>query len=261
MDDLAAKCDALTRRLDARASAAKAKGFAQWNAADDQAYFATKQQMLLAYCQYLAYYALVKAKGETVGDHAVLKRLFELRLVTEKMRLMESKLRHQLDQVLQRKEDEEAPARPNAGAMEAPSKGDEEEEELYVAPKHGKQKFDKNDDDDEEDDEDEPISKMSAVKAGRVRIQRERKTRARRSEMMRLVAEADSRPETKASDGAGSAGPTGGQRGAKRERLQKDQKVRQRFEEDRMMRVDVNQKQKKKRKANDQFGSSLDDVI
>ena len=52
-----------------------------------------------------------------------------------------------------------------------------------------------------------------------------------------------------------------GTKAAKRDKLRKGQKERETFEEERFMRVDTNQKIKKKRRENDTFGSTVEDLI
>lgn len=134
----------------------------------------SKYQLLVGYCANLAYYLLLKVRGQSVERHPVVERLVKYRLLLEKMKPMEAKLQYQVDKLLQAtqpggrssKEDLALAYRPNLSLMrgaesssegEAEGRGpklggfDEEEVEadgLYRAPKlapaHFVEKRDKN---------------------------------------------------------------------------------------------------------------------
>ena len=101
LEELAEKAEALAGRVSSRATKASDE-FEEDEEEDDASYFKMKQELLTTYCGMLSYYLCRKARGESVQDHPVVRRLYELRLTFEKLRLLDAKLRHQLDKVLAR---------------------------------------------------------------------------------------------------------------------------------------------------------------
>ena len=101
LEELAEKAEALAGRVSSRATKASDE-FEEDEEEDDASYFKMKQELLTTYCGMLSYYLCRKARGESVSDHPVVRRLYELRLTFEKLRLLDAKLRHQLDKVLAR---------------------------------------------------------------------------------------------------------------------------------------------------------------
>jgi len=262
--ELGAKSEALAARVAARATAAREDPAQSWEGAhddEDASYFALKQEMLTAYCSCMSYYMLRKARGESVADHPVLTRLYELRLVFEKLRALEPKLRHQLDKVLSRADDDAATPRPNVASMTAATSGgagDAEEDGLYRAPRLAAVGYDHardgGDSGDDSDDSDAPAP--AAVRGAPA----PRNTRARREEIAHMIRAGGDAPEVAGSSGVGGLGGGTGKKAARRDKRRKEIKEQEQFEEDRMVRVDTNQKAKKKRKV-DRFSSSLDDLF
>ena len=223
---------------------------------DDASYFVMKQELMLAYCTNLSFYKLLKARGVSIRDHPVLDRLYEMRVVFEKMRLIETKLRHQLDTVLARHDAHVAQPRPKPQTMRTMGGGDDEDR-VYRAPRlravayPGDKKKTRDDDSDDDDDDFEEDSKKPTV----------RMTRARRTEMMNIIRDNNDMVEQTSSTGGAVGDVIGtGAKAARRERLAKEAKDQARFEESRFMRVISSKKQKKKRKLNP-FSNTIDDLI
>ncbi|EPT25621.1 Sas10 C-terminal domain-containing protein [Toxoplasma gondii TgCatPRC2] len=61
----------------------------------------TKNQLLVAYLTYLSYYVLLKTHGIPVTDHPVIERLVEVRLLLEKLKPIDDRLRLQINRLLQ----------------------------------------------------------------------------------------------------------------------------------------------------------------
>jgi len=219
---------------------------------DDASFYIMKQELLLAYCTNYTYYLYLKASGQSVRDHPVMDRLYEMRLVFEKMKMVESKLRHLLDKVLAENhaDEEQITLRPQPWTMNTISP-EKNASGIYQPPRLTAVSYEKNDDDDDDDDE--------SVNFG-LKL---RTTRARRNEMMRVVREQDDLlPERASSTGATTDSLGTGTKAARRERLAKEERERTKFEESRFIRIDPNKKQKKKRKmAANPFSNSLDDLI
>lgn len=106
-----------------------------------------KYQLLTAYCTNVAFYLKLKLSGKPVQDHPVLGKLVKFRLLLEKIKPLEAKLRHQVDRLLKAASglvdsgDADATKfRPNPDMfVKQDDDGDEEEDEdnggVYKAPK------------------------------------------------------------------------------------------------------------------------------
>ena len=246
LEELAEKAEALAGRVSSRAT--KASDEFDDEDEEDASYFKMKQELLTTYCGMLSYYLCRKARGESVSDHPVVRRLYELRLTFEKLRLLDAKLRHQLDKVLARADAADVAPVANLDAVETVA-----DSGVYKAPRStvAYQEKDEASSDDEEDDDEAPAP---------VRKERqERSTRARRAEIDHLMRERSDAPVEVGSGGHDEALGTG-QRAARRERRRKEQREQEAYEEDAFRRIDTNKKKKKRRKTAD-FASSLDDLI
>jgi len=100
-----------------------------------------KNQILLSYMTQMSYYILLKSLGVPVRNHPIVERLVELRLIFEKMRPVESKLKHQIDKLLQiasSPQKSDAPRGPNPERI-VTKENDEDEigatSEVYRPPK------------------------------------------------------------------------------------------------------------------------------
>jgi len=63
-------------------------------------YLEAKYHAMLTYCINIAFYLLMKAKGEPVRNHPVIKDLVRVRTVLEKLKPLDIKLKNQLDEIL-----------------------------------------------------------------------------------------------------------------------------------------------------------------
>merc|ERR1711939_612414 len=64
-------------------------------------YLEVKQQLLLSYCINAIYFMLLKADGSiSVKNHPVMKQLFQLRTIMEKIRPLDKRLQHQMDRLV-----------------------------------------------------------------------------------------------------------------------------------------------------------------
>lgn len=221
-----------------------------WDGPSSEAsWFAMKAELLVAYCTKLSCYLVGKVSGASVRDHGVLDELFELRLVMEKLRVLESKLRHQLDRVL--RSDQDAALKPNPAALVSPPPADDSADAVYRPPRVASVPYAGQDDD-------EPVEQGEPPQPPQPRA---RTTRSRRAEIMRIVRDNDAvHPERVSSTGASTDVLGTGAKAARRERLAKEAKERADFEEDRFIRVESSKKAKKRRRINP-FTSSLDDLL
>ncbi len=63
-------------------------------------FLSVKYQLLTAYCTNVAFYLQIKLTGRPIQNHPVLERLVRFRLLLEKIKPMETKLRYQVDRLL-----------------------------------------------------------------------------------------------------------------------------------------------------------------
>lgn len=63
-------------------------------------FFEVKNHLMLSYCINICFYLLLKAEGKQVKDHPVIKQLTTTRVMLDKMRSIDSKLKYQVDKLL-----------------------------------------------------------------------------------------------------------------------------------------------------------------
>ena len=213
LEELAEKAEALAGRVSSRATKASDE-FEEDEEEDDASYFKMKQELLTTYCGMLSYYLCRKARGESIQDHPVVRRLYELRLTFEKLRLLDAKLRHQLDKVLARADAADVAPVANLESVEI-----DKEEGTYKPPRSTVAYH-------EQDEPRRTTTTTTTRRRGRRPRSARRPTRARRAEIdfmrERFDAPAEwsgghdeardwstSGPPGTAAEGAAGAGPRG----------------------------------------------------
>ncbi|GLU04951.1 hypothetical protein SLE2022_220780 [Rubroshorea leprosula] len=63
-------------------------------------YLEVKQLLLLAYCQVITFYLLLKSEGQPVRDHPVLSRIVEIQGLLDKMKQLDGNLPSELEEIL-----------------------------------------------------------------------------------------------------------------------------------------------------------------
>ncbi|EFC40036.1 neuroguidin-like protein [Naegleria gruberi] len=63
-------------------------------------YLETKYHLMLTYCTNILFYVLLKSSGKSVKDHPVLENLVELRLLLEKIKPIDERMKYQVDKLV-----------------------------------------------------------------------------------------------------------------------------------------------------------------
>ena len=67
---------------------------------DGISYLETKYHLVLNYCTNILFYMLLKSSGKSVKDHPVLEQLVELRLLLEKIKPIDERMKYQIDKLV-----------------------------------------------------------------------------------------------------------------------------------------------------------------
>ncbi|KAG5517181.1 hypothetical protein RHGRI_037818 [Rhododendron griersonianum] len=67
-------------------------------------YLEVKQLLLLAYCQSITFYLLLKAEGQPIRDHPVIARLVEIKNLLDKLKQLDGNLPSELEDILSKKD-------------------------------------------------------------------------------------------------------------------------------------------------------------
>ncbi len=99
-----------------------------------------KYHLMLGYCSSVVYYLMLKGRSGRVEGHPVIKRMIRFRLMLEKIRPLESKMKFQIENLLQAQAADESGFKPNLDDMVVDSDADDGEEDgtdsnVYRAPK------------------------------------------------------------------------------------------------------------------------------
>ena len=99
-----------------------------------------KYHLMLGYCSSVVYYLMLKGRAGTVQGHPVIRKMLRYRLMLEKIRPLEIKMRFQIEKLLQPQESDETRFRPNPDGMAVDEDGevdsdDDQQDGKYRAPK------------------------------------------------------------------------------------------------------------------------------
>ncbi len=204
-----------------------------------------KQHLLLSYCANVAFFLLLKAEGRAVKDHPVVQQLVHLRVMMDKMKPIDKKLKYQIDKLVKTAAiggaAASAPASaPDADALslranpralvskEAPEAGEEAlDDGLYRAPRVSATEMHLDD-------------KASARRRQQAEKLRGKLANSAILQQMRAEARGDLPEEVRT---------TGG--GASERRADPEADEMQAFEEENFMRLPETKEMKKKKRARD----------
>lgn len=202
-----------------------------------------KYHLMLGYCSSVVYYLILKGRAGKVLGHPVIKKMLRYRLMLEKIRPLEIKMRFQIEKLLQPQADEASfRANPDAMAMDADgvdsdaAEGSDAENGKYRAPKLAPVFY--------------PEDERESAKA-----KREEERRARAASKSRLLAELrgelDDAPEEESIDPVRMAS-----------RVTKDHRAsaREAYEEENFIRFQVSKKEKRRLEQAARPLDELDDL-
>lgn len=201
-----------------------------------------KYHLMLGYCSSVVFYLMLKGRGSRVQGHPVIRKMLRYRLMLEKIRPLEIKMRFQIEKLLQPQQDDESRFRPNPDAMENDAEGiDSDEAEdandgKYRAPKLA------------------PVFYNEDEKEA-AKTKREEERRSRAASKSRLLAELrgelDDAPEEESIDPVRMAS-----------RVSNDQRAsaREAYEEENFIRFQVSKKEKRRLEGAAKPLDELDDL-
>ncbi|KAF8014080.1 hypothetical protein BT93_H0040 [Corymbia citriodora subsp. variegata] len=97
-------------------------------------YLEVKQVLLLAYCQAITFYLLLKSEGQPVRDHPVIARLVEIKSLLEKMKQLDENLPSHLEEILNQSTSDETPEKLVNGENLLQSDDSDEDDESILLP-------------------------------------------------------------------------------------------------------------------------------
>lgn len=208
-------------------------------------YLEAKTQLMLSYCANIIVYLMLKADGRSVADHPVMRKLLECRLLIDKLRPIDGKLKYQIDKLLRACQTEN-----DADMSFKPALGDDSDEEADNgnAKSSGVVKFGA-------DDEDGAVYKAPRITAVHFDEGKDKSAKKQRAEERKLKKQSQSvmvrvlRQEF--SDLPEEAGNIGSHKDLADDR---EAEIRS-FEEERMMRVTLSKKDKSLLKRKHRIGT------
>ncbi|KAJ1673517.1 hypothetical protein EV182_005076 [Spiromyces aspiralis] len=247
-----------------------------------------KHQTLLEYITDLTFISLLKLNGRSIDSHPVVKRLIENRVVLEKIKPLEQRLKYQIDKLLRAatlENDDGDTKEQGSGGTQITRQGmvDADVDPSAFKPNPSlmvtKEQDGSGAEQESGDEEDEgkgaggedgvykapkmvpvPYEEDASLKARREKAEQRIAEKAARSRLVQdLMSEYDNRPEViTASGNTGGVGTLDG-------RAEREVSERRTFEEDNFTRLSLNRKQKRKlkqgfKRLDDDF-SSLNDFV
>ena len=199
-----------------------------------------KYHLMLGYCSSVVFYLMLKGRAGSVQGHPVIRKMLRYRLMLEKIRPLEIKMRFQIEKLLQPQHDENR-FRPNPDAMAVDENGEaasdsDENDGKYRAPKLAPVFY--------------PEDDKEAAKA-----KREEERRSRAASKSRLLAELrgelDEAPEEESIDPVRMAS-----------RVANDHRAvaREAYEEENFIRFQVSKKEKRRLETAAKPLDELDDL-
>ncbi len=208
-------------------------------------YLEAKAQLMLSYCANIIVYLMLKADGRSVADHPVMRKLLECRLLIDKLRPIDGKLKYQIDKLLRACQTEN-----DADMSFKPALGDDSDEEAenHTGKPRGATKFGA-------DDEEGAVYKAPRITAVHFDEGKDKSAKKQRAEERKLKKQSQSvmvrvlRQEF--SDLPEEAGNIGSHKDLADDR---EAEIRS-YEEERMMRVTLSKKDKSLLKRKNRIGT------
>ena len=193
-----------------------------------------KFHLLLAYCQHITFYLLLKAEGKCIKTHPVVESLLRIRTMMERLKPLDRKLKHQIDRLLDsaRCGTSQSTTKPDPESLLPVDEGGDGQEKLYRAPKVMSVPFGSED--------------TSSADGGINQVRKRIKT----SRVLRELKEAYSTAPESIQMRAGS-NPL----------LDAEEKERRRFEEDNFTRLPVTRQLKRRRTAAQRQVGNMNDIF
>jgi hypothetical protein len=212
-------------------------------------FLSTKVELLLSYCIDITYYQLLKIEGGNVSAHPVVEQLLLLQGVLERLRPLDLKMKHQLDRLIRlvtqeafgpsETHENDTGLQPRLGNLLASGADDEDGEdakpsrgsssEVYQPPKLAAVPF--------EEDSRGAAKEERRLERMRGRLQQSETLQSMRSEVLGLPEEV-----------AGGVGGVAGLGEDARSKLMAEEREKEEWETDHMVRRQVTKKERQHRK-------------